>query len=77
VAYRQFRNDPDQSLKDGRGCVPVETALAPVKQGSRKPFRPRRLRVQMQVPHDLPIAQIEIEVLAALLDDWVGNGKDS
>ena len=28
-----------------------------------------RLRAQVQIPSDLPILQIEIEVIAALLDD--------
>ena len=29
-----------------------------------------RLRAQVLVPKDLPISQNEIEVIAALLDDW-------
>ena len=29
-----------------------------------------RLRAQVHIPKDLPITQIEIEVIAALLDDW-------
>ena len=29
-----------------------------------------RLRACVHIPKDLPITQIEIEVIAALLDDW-------
>lgn len=45
----------------------------------RRPYKPlgddlrrskRRLGAYVRIPKDLPIAQIEIEVIAALLDDW-------
>jgi len=29
-----------------------------------------RLRAQVHIPKNLPVTQIEIEVIAALLDDW-------
>jgi hypothetical protein len=29
-----------------------------------------RLRAQVRIPKDLPITQIEVEVIAGLLDDW-------
>lgn len=33
--------------------------------------RPKlRLKVQVRLPRDLPISQNEVEVIAALLDDW-------
>ncbi|HXJ01390.1 MAG TPA: hypothetical protein VNH44_09205 [Micropepsaceae bacterium] len=36
-----------------------------------KPQFPR-FRCEVLLPQDLPVTQVEIEVFAALLDDWVG-----
>jgi hypothetical protein len=50
----------------------------PVKQQSTvghggpapTPRRPMRMRAEVLIPKDSPVTQIEIEVIAALLDDW-------
>jgi hypothetical protein len=33
---------------------------------------PLRMRAKVLIPKDSPVTQIEIEVIAALLDDWDG-----
>jgi hypothetical protein len=43
----------------------------PLRRCRRKPKRqPPRRRALVRIPRDLPVTQIEIEVVAALLDDW-------
>jgi len=36
------------------------------------PRSPLRMRARVLIPKDSPVTQIEIEVIAALLDDWDG-----
>jgi hypothetical protein len=38
--------------------------------GPPMPSRHAEMRAKVLIPADLPVTQIEIEVLAALLDDW-------
>jgi hypothetical protein len=75
VAYRQFQNYPARVPKNGASEAHDERRELPSAQspgltdaGSGR--RQHKLRAQVLIPKDSPIAQIEIEVLAALLDDW-------
>ena len=80
MGFRPIRRFPENDSRDGinGGCADSFGAASdPVPSTNSNRGQPgRNLRVEILIPADLPITQAEIEVFAALLDDWEGIDSD-
>jgi hypothetical protein len=59
------------------GCKSSNGPLPPAANDNPRPKRGEPSIVEVLIPKNLPILQVEVEVIATLLDDWpVANDNE-